>query len=547
MPASKDESVWGAAAVRCVSQGENSLNFTCSTVPTEDISVYVNISQTAYQLDVTWDTSKEYPFGDITPAEMRAKIEAASADDLSVHIADKNNPHGVTAAQIGAATAEDLKSYLPLTGGAMTGAIINKNTSQGIVWSSDALELKALDTSKKTSATARIHENGVFGVELKNSADDFGGHFRVLHGNGYDGVYYNSDAARFDDDHRLAQQSYVDNAVKYRTNPNLLDNWFFGRPVNQRNGYIVPAGVDYYTFAWEKVGQTDKNYQVLLRRNAENNYDCEIEINGTRYVVGGANSVPGYCDGYSYTIDRWKTEGNIVVTFESDGISIENVGDEAGQFMQELPPDFSPEGTLLCISAIVKSASGDARLLLSQSNSPWGHTVDFIPLQAGLYSGSGNLMSDNHKFSIYLGAGAKIKLTAVKLELGDTQTLAHQDSSGNWILNEIPDFEEQLSRCEFYRRMSTSGHYFSGAMYSDSNGVFLFPFSGGMRVTPSIEIVLPGAIIDSNRARHDLSTDNYSIESVDRFGVKIVLHGLSGIPVGPACICDAKFALSADL
>lgn len=108
MPASKDESVWSAAAVRCVSQGENSLNFTCSIVPTEDISVYVNITQTAYQLDVTWDTSKEYPFGDITPAEMRAKIEAASADDLSVHIADKSNPHGVTKEQLGAASAEDL-------------------------------------------------------------------------------------------------------------------------------------------------------------------------------------------------------------------------------------------------------------------------------------------------------------------------------------------------------------------------------------------------------------------------------------------------------
>ena len=132
MPASKDESVWGAAAVRCVSQGENSLNFTCSTVPTEDISVYVNITQTAYQLDVTWDTSKEYPFGDITPAEMRAKIEAASADDLSTHVTDKNNPHGVTAEQIGAAKAEDLKSYLPLTGGAMTGPITRLDSGTGI-------------------------------------------------------------------------------------------------------------------------------------------------------------------------------------------------------------------------------------------------------------------------------------------------------------------------------------------------------------------------------------------------------------------------------
>lgn len=137
-------------------------------------------------------------------------------------------------------------------------------------------------------------------------------------------------------------------------------------------------------------------------------------------------------------------------------------------------------------------------------------------------------------------------MIAAKLELGDTQTLAHKEN-GVWVLNEIPDFGEQLRRCEFYRRVSASGHYFPGAMYSDSNGVFLFPFSGGMRVTPSIEIVLPGALQDSNAVSHNLSADNYSIESVDRFGAKIVLHGLSGIPGGSAHLCDARFALSADL
>lgn len=273
-------------------------------------------------------------------------------------------------------------------------------------------------------------------------------------------------------------------------NPNLLDNWFFGRPVNQRNGYIVPAGVDYYTFAWEKVGQTDKNYQVLLRRNAENNYDCEIEINGTRYVVGGANSVPGYCDGYSYTIDRWKTEGNIVVTLESDGISLENVGVEAGQFKQELPPDFSPEGTLLCISAIVKSASGDARLLLSQSDSPWGHTVDFIPLQTGFFSGSGNLMGGNHKFSIYLGAGAKIKLAAAKLELGSQQTLAHKED-GVWVLNEIPDYGEQLARCQRFCRVigGTLNQPFCIAVRRETTALEGFiPIDNPFRTAPSISV-----------------------------------------------------------
>lgn len=237
----------------------------------------------------------------------------------------------------------------------------------------------------------------------------------------------------------------ISGAVKYRTNPNLLDNWFFGRPVNQRNGYIIPAGVEYNDLSWNHAGTTDKAYPVV----GYSGQDPLITIDGTNYIVGVASQVPGYCDGYSYSIDRWKSEGNIVVTFESDGISLENVGVEAGQFKQELPPDFSPEGTLLCISAIVKSASGDARLLLSQSNNPWGHTIDFIPLQTGFFSGSGNLMGGNHKFSIYLGAGAKIKLAAVKLELGSTQTLAHKEGD-KWGLNEIPDFGEQLRRCTYY-------------------------------------------------------------------------------------------------
>ena len=40
-------------------------------------------------------------------------------------------------------------------------------------------------------------------------------------------------------------------------------------------------------------------------------------------------------------------------------------------------------------------------------------------------------------------------IIAIKLELGDTQTLAHKEN-GVWVLNEIPDFGEQLARCQRY-------------------------------------------------------------------------------------------------
>lgn len=263
-------------------------------------------------------------------------------------------------------------------------------------------------------------------------------------------------------------------------NPNLLDNWYFGNPVNQRNGYYIPAGVKYNTLSWTEAGTTDKAYPVI----GYSGQDPLIIVNGTNYIVGKSEQVPGYCDGSSYSIDRWKSEGNIVVTLESDGISIENVGDEAGQFKQELPSDFCPDGTLVCISAIVKSASGDARLFLSESHSPWGHPVDFIPLQTGLFSGSGNLMSGNHKFSIYLGAGAKIKLTAVKLELGDTQTLAHKENE-KWVLNEIPDFGEQLRRCQRYSLYFKGGIAYGWTYGTNIVNVFI-PTPVTMRAVPSL-------------------------------------------------------------
>ena len=47
-------------------------------------------------------------------------------------------------------------------------------------------------------------------------------------------------------------------------------------------------------------------------------------------------------------------------------------------------------------------------------------------------------------------------LKAIKLELGSQQTLAHQDADGNWVLNEIPGYGEQLARCQRYFQLYSS-------------------------------------------------------------------------------------------
>ena len=40
----------------------------------------------------------------------------------------------------------------------------------------------------------------------------------------------------------------IDLDLSSKPNPNLLDNPYFGNPVDQRGGYVVPPGETYHTF-----------------------------------------------------------------------------------------------------------------------------------------------------------------------------------------------------------------------------------------------------------------------------------------------------------
>jgi hypothetical protein len=54
--------------------------------------------------------------------------------------------------------------------------------------------------------------------------------------------------------------------------------------------------------------------------------------------------------------------------------------------------------------------------------------------------------------------GQTLGVIAVKLELGSEQTLAHNEGTEEspvWVLNEIPDYGEELAKCQrYYQRIS---------------------------------------------------------------------------------------------
>lgn len=187
----------------------------------------------------------------------------------------------------------------------------------------------------------------------------------------------------------------IDDTIDYVTNPNLLDNWYFVNPVNQRGS--------------------------------------------TSYPTGGV-----------YTVDRWKSiYTRTAVELTSLGVKLSTTTSDTGYFQQYLENPAQYYGRQITISVLIDGTDLITNTAVIPTSKPTASTkICGLSIRSatacGLYlSASGGLTA---QFAVL--SGSSYTITAVKLELGEQQTLAHQDASGNWVLNEIPDYGEQLARCQ---------------------------------------------------------------------------------------------------
>ena len=96
-----------------------------------------------------------------------------------------------------------------------------------------------------------------------------------------------------------------------------------------------------------------------------------------------------------------------------------------------------------------------------------------------------NKLNVNLPFS---GNALSMTIVAVKLEIGDHQTLAHMDNAGNWVLNELPDFSEELLKCQRFLYVMNFRQLSAVALgYAYSAGIarFFIPFPVTMRDRPA--------------------------------------------------------------
>lgn len=263
---------------------------------------------------------------------------------------------------------------------------------------------------------------------------------------GYDQLY--PQPMKHADTHLLNGSDPINVGELGVSNPNLLDNWYFGNPIDQRGGYVVPPDTPYYS----DTGLTTQAGTVSAYTTASpgNGTYGTITVSGTTYYVAWSAAVRGYT-GTGYGIDRWKMPDNFTITITENGIELHkpaNTGDIV--WMQSLEP------------FLLKQLRGKTITLSCLTGTDELYFGTFNVQETGIFDGPNivvgtdwifdfvidNAENSNGYFRFYSTSNAEtsLKVKAAKLELGSQQTLAHQEN-GNWVLNEIPDYGEQLARC----------------------------------------------------------------------------------------------------
>lgn len=214
--------------------------------------------------------------------------------------------------------------------------------------------------------------------------------------------------------------------------------------------------------------------------------------------VGGTISSAGYF------LDRWKLVSGSV-TINTDGITLN------GTMQQVL--ETAPVGTVTA-SALTQAGVGEV-----------------VPTY-------------NSETKTVTVTAAGEKLVAVKLELGTEQTLAHQNSSGAWVLNEIPDYGEELTRCMRYLQIISTPYDTSGngvAIGYANNTVDLWvpiPLAVPMRISPTPTIPTGGVSLfkvgKTSNALKDVTkvTGGWAMRTGGACSMRSLIFTASGLTAG---------------
>ena len=201
-------------------------------------------------------------------------------------------------------------------------------------------------------------------------------------------------------------------SAKPYNNPNLLDNWYFLEPVNQR-GKKEYTGAGYAIDRWKFVPTTDGEKLSLTKEG--------VSITSQSPLVY-----------LNYAVEKYNN-------YKGKTLTLSVLGEFHGTSSISTFTDYDGESGPY--TAVYYPFTGDGKLSL--------YTVTFTLPDKDIKSFFQLRFCLNEN-------GASCLVKAAKLELGPIQTLAHKEGNA-WVLNNPPpNYALELTKCQRYYRIFPS-------------------------------------------------------------------------------------------
>ena len=286
-------------------------------------------------------------------------------------------------------------------------------------------------------------------------------------------------------------RSFIVVPPKFTVNPNLLDNWYFGNPVNQ--------------------------------------------MGGTEWLSSSSSTIP--------CVDRWTWWGQYItgtrLNLLDDGLQLAKPAEGQGLYQaifQKVEKTRVPVGATVTLSALVK-AEADASVVLAINDSYNASSVQANVWELITFTVNAPSVEQTYSVSIQRNSGGiAFTVKAVKLELGSNQTLAHLEN-GAWVLNEIPKYEDTLSNCQRYAfnvvNSDDNWEILGSGFAMNENQLYCFiPTSTTLRGKPSIAYSGSFRAVRNTSAGVGIVINAMVVDHASNNGVSVVCTSATSFEVG---------------
>lgn len=266
---------------------------------------------------------------------------------------------------------------------------------------------------------------------------------------------------------------------------------------NRSNDFIVNGPVEAGRITGGEAAEFFKDTLWISHRNLLDNWyfvGGGSQRGGGQFPINQQGKTTYETNGNEYVFDRWNTQGT-TVTLEDDGVTFQ----DGNGFNQSIECPERLLGKTVTLSALVAECTMTSVVFgLTAAVNAFNHTDWLVSSRHhtdGLWTATGTLPSSmgdwSHlNFGMWFPSAGKNKIRAVKLELGDTQTLAHKEGD-TWVLNDPPpNYALELAKCQrsFVRYSDVGSQVYLGmGIHANSNYLNIPIFTPvPMRANPTL-------------------------------------------------------------